>query len=560
MTAVGLVLFVWALIWDRSRGRPRCPRCWYDLPGQWQPQTVCPECGYRSLAAGQLFKTRRRWRLALGALILILVGRGVVLQPASRGGRWHAWIPSTVLIAGLPWTDEMWPWEELDRRGQVNIPGMMWKRRAALWDWQWRFLTRRCAAALDATSVSSVKVAALRCVLESARNPAPAAPAVARRLQDADQKVRELAAWGIKAARHDWGPATGMLVDALRAAPDDTDKRSHSNRTLALQMLEKVQPLTPPGGGPPSPDDVVRDLSGAGTRELTAIHNRLGVFSRMLTWPYDGESGPLQVRRFDLELDGQPGVDCVVHIEDAHHVHGEMLFFLRRGDTWSCAGLVDVGNQTVRSPEPRSETAPDGRAWLVVRECSGSSGAGTSYQLVQDTWLSVDEYGVRLALQTSVEGHRKGRRPLGALPVEWELSSAAPKISITGSGLELEYTATIHATAAWPDGWPGSLAQMPLDPAAELFTREVVMRFRWDPVQGSLTPQPGIDPWIGQSGVSDALLGGPDEFLHAAAADLEPVARRPSAAQREWLDMYLNQCSPTPERERLLKLLGAPSP
>jgi hypothetical protein len=26
-------LFAWALFWDRSRGRRRCPKCWYDLRG-----------------------------------------------------------------------------------------------------------------------------------------------------------------------------------------------------------------------------------------------------------------------------------------------------------------------------------------------------------------------------------------------------------------------------------------------------------------------------------------------------------------------------------------------
>ena len=41
---VGLLLVVWGLWGDRSKGRPRCPKCWYDMRGT-VPRLVCPECG-----------------------------------------------------------------------------------------------------------------------------------------------------------------------------------------------------------------------------------------------------------------------------------------------------------------------------------------------------------------------------------------------------------------------------------------------------------------------------------------------------------------------------------
>jgi hypothetical protein len=43
LAAAGMVLLAWALFWDRSRGRRRCPKCWYNMEGV--PGLRCPECG-----------------------------------------------------------------------------------------------------------------------------------------------------------------------------------------------------------------------------------------------------------------------------------------------------------------------------------------------------------------------------------------------------------------------------------------------------------------------------------------------------------------------------------
>ena len=43
--ALGLLLVCWGLWGDRSKGRPRCPKCWYDLRGS-LPRLECPECGH----------------------------------------------------------------------------------------------------------------------------------------------------------------------------------------------------------------------------------------------------------------------------------------------------------------------------------------------------------------------------------------------------------------------------------------------------------------------------------------------------------------------------------
>ena len=58
---VGLLLVCFGLWGDRSRGRPRCPKCWYDMRGT-VPRLECPECGHAPGSEQRLYRTRRRWR------------------------------------------------------------------------------------------------------------------------------------------------------------------------------------------------------------------------------------------------------------------------------------------------------------------------------------------------------------------------------------------------------------------------------------------------------------------------------------------------------------------
>ncbi len=107
----GLLLLLFALFGDRSRGRRRCPRCWYDLSGV--PRTVrttgnawmCPECG-RAIASDRgLLRTRRYWRRALLGVLVLLLGYGTVLtEQAIRDGADSA-IPTVALAAMCPWLD-----------------------------------------------------------------------------------------------------------------------------------------------------------------------------------------------------------------------------------------------------------------------------------------------------------------------------------------------------------------------------------------------------------------------------------------------------------------------
>jgi hypothetical protein len=82
-----------ALVLDRSRGRLRCPGCWYEIgPGS---LLRCPECGREAASEGALLRTRRRW--GWGAIACAAVVAGLVSLRAVEAwerGSWWALAPS----------------------------------------------------------------------------------------------------------------------------------------------------------------------------------------------------------------------------------------------------------------------------------------------------------------------------------------------------------------------------------------------------------------------------------------------------------------------------------
>ena len=95
--AIGLLLVCWGLWGDRSKGRSRCPKCWYDMRGS-LPRLECPECGHDAKQERRLYRSRCRWwRTALGTVLLLSA------CPLSIVGGW--WREQAVMQRY--WIDEM---------------------------------------------------------------------------------------------------------------------------------------------------------------------------------------------------------------------------------------------------------------------------------------------------------------------------------------------------------------------------------------------------------------------------------------------------------------------
>jgi HEAT repeat protein len=97
--AVALLVIALAMLRDRSRGRRRCPRCWYDMSGV--VGFKCPECGRTQSAEKRFFRTRRRWRMAAAGAVLMGIAGATAISPAVYTGKWSVYTPVPVLRSVL---------------------------------------------------------------------------------------------------------------------------------------------------------------------------------------------------------------------------------------------------------------------------------------------------------------------------------------------------------------------------------------------------------------------------------------------------------------------------
>ena len=147
--ALGLVVAGWALLWDRARGRLRCPKCWYDLaaPGSGKGNegataggflSKCPECGRVVKREGELRRTRRRWRWGVPALVVMVLGlvAGSVHDPAGvRSRGWVALVPTPLLVMIAP------VGEVMQEEGAGDERRLVWERdptSPVLHEFYWR--------------------------------------------------------------------------------------------------------------------------------------------------------------------------------------------------------------------------------------------------------------------------------------------------------------------------------------------------------------------------------------------------------------------------------------
>lgn len=136
----GMVLTLRAMFADRSRGRRRCFKCWYEMTGI--DSLRCPECGRVAKRERKLLRTRRHWRVAfLGVLILTIGGACFFGQRVHQEG-WGKVTPTAAYIIGLPWMDTQSTFDELDRRVEEE----------QLARWETWLLVHRCIGQLGRDS------------------------------------------------------------------------------------------------------------------------------------------------------------------------------------------------------------------------------------------------------------------------------------------------------------------------------------------------------------------------------------------------------------------------
>ncbi|MFG0286355.1 MAG: hypothetical protein ACF8R7_18225 [Phycisphaerales bacterium JB039] len=559
------VLIAWSLLGDglariRQGRTRRCPRCWYSMEGT--TGRKCPECGREAKSERRMLRCRRRWGLAAAGALVACAGGAAIAWPLSAGGAWRKWIPDTALIVMLPWTDEIWPLEELhDRTYRFHGP-LWWYPRRRFDAWQWRLLQSRLLAVCESDAPVANRRRAMNMVALS--NPAAlpidrVAAALRRWLEDPDPKIRESAAFVLDRLRYELGAERDACVAALEAADAGGGRWTKEFIELALRRVPAVPPeefIGQQPGDSLTPQALVETLEGASGRDAVVAMRDLGVVARRIfLQPYDGEAGPLQVSRFDLDLDGRAGMDAVVRVGDQHGLYWQFSLFRRDGSAWRFIDVVGTASNSYDAPIPRIERAADNRRWLVVA-CGGRNGQG-DYGHWQDAWLRITPRGVHGALDT---GPGQG----GFI--------AMRSVSADNRFVDASHDSTLTILDA--DQWPAAFeyefrAQYRLDPARlssppdapappapiVLFEDSGRIRFRWSGAASALVIDPAHSTWT----VDDTYAVAwdePDAFLERHFEKLRELAGSEDPWIRAWLEELLGACSESAEKAELAGLLG----
>jgi hypothetical protein len=147
IAGAGLLLLLWALFHDRSRGRRRCPKCWYDMAGV--PGLQCPECGRTWATERRLQRTRRRWRRASAGAIMLIAAIALCTVPSVRQHGWWSLVPNAVIVAGLPRAGEEGRWDQITNSWIENPYSFEMARRIeddTIRDWELAWALERVQA------------------------------------------------------------------------------------------------------------------------------------------------------------------------------------------------------------------------------------------------------------------------------------------------------------------------------------------------------------------------------------------------------------------------------
>lgn len=139
VAAFGVALAVWAWRGDRSKGRRRCPKCWYDMSATiaggsaHAAAMTCPECGHEPANPRALYRPRRRPKAALLGFAVVVLG--ILGQNVPRGLRTGplGLVPTTVLVLGIPWLPDAW-YEDPNRANEATLHERLSRDQA--WRWQ----------------------------------------------------------------------------------------------------------------------------------------------------------------------------------------------------------------------------------------------------------------------------------------------------------------------------------------------------------------------------------------------------------------------------------------
>lgn len=240
LAGFGIRICTRAVFGDRSRGRRRCPKCWYEIATS--AGRKCSECGREAPSEQSLLRTRRHWwRTVPGGLLVLAAGAPVGMQRVHQKG-WLGAVPTAGYIAVLPWIGTGAGMRELGER----------VKSGTMKQWEYRWLARRCANSMsDQNSAERVHLALMvdwigygeRCRFErpyeswaslSDEDKHRLVEALTRLLSDTQPSVRQAAALSLA----EFGKAARPSIPALLCRLASADERWRQDLCFSVLSIE----------------------------------------------------------------------------------------------------------------------------------------------------------------------------------------------------------------------------------------------------------------------------------------------------------------------------------
>lgn len=279
---IALLGLLVALYADRSRGRRRCPRCWFDLSSHGR-ELKCPECGRTHAHEGRMYLTRRHWKWAVLCAVGLIAARATWEYPAFKAKGAPAYAPDWAVRRFMEYLPTLGPeWTaRLDATLTPNTPQQEWKD-----------VIERCLSILEDADASPEAHALAARVL--AKIQLRGYFATAASAQWANQfKINDLGDGGLRRATRALTRALASDDPALRrSAAECLENLNHDAAAMALPRL--IASLRAPGPG---------DAASAWTtsREHTAINAMLDNTEPVRKALIDDSDTPLPARIATLE-------------------------------------------------------------------------------------------------------------------------------------------------------------------------------------------------------------------------------------------------------------------
>jgi len=345
--AAGLVALHRATFADRSRGRPRCPKCWYDMTGS--RGFICPECGNDAARQTNLYRTRRSGMEAVLGTLLLVSGITLAAIPTVQDQGWTALIPTTALMIVMPWTDNVWVFDEVDARVNGAYPEWFGRRRSTGEISAYgRFFAHRCATVVENSADRTLRLRAVQLLFDMRLRDDQSERALLAATNDADPTIRNEALNALTRIA-----AADSIIDpgrcTLRVAECLGDTRV-TVRTRAARFFDYL---------PPHPDALpalIEALSDERPEVRAEVCNVLSNFGaaaqpalpwliRLVDDPFEAVSSRAIRAIGSLTYAAAPAVDCLI---------AATLFDGRRGDA-ALRAIAQLG-PTASAATPRLAT------------------------------------------------------------------------------------------------------------------------------------------------------------------------------------------------------------